>query len=57
MVIVEKPNGKLRICLDSSDLNKATKGHHHLLPTIEEILSKLSNRKVFTTLDASCEYW
>ena len=56
MVIVDKPNGKLRICLDSSDLNKATKGHHHLLPTTEEILSKLSNRKVFTTLDASCEY-
>ena len=29
MVIVEKPNGKLRICLDLSDLNKATKRHHH----------------------------
>ena len=24
MVIVEKPDGKLRICLDPSDLNKAT---------------------------------
>ena len=56
MVILEKPNGKLRICLDPSDLNKATKRHHHLLTT-EEILSKLSNAKVFTKLDASCGYW
>ena len=57
MVIVEKPSGKLRICLDPSDLNKATKRHHHHLPTTEEILSKLSKRKVFTKLDASCVYW
>ena len=46
MVIVEKPDGKLRIFLDSSDLNKATKHHHHNLPTTEEILSKLFNGKV-----------
>ena len=46
MVIVEKPNGKLKICPDPSDLNKATKRHHHHLPTTEQILSKLSNGKV-----------
>ena len=57
MVIVKKPNGKLRICLDPSDLNKATKCHHHHLPTTEEILSKLSNGKVVTKLDPSCGYW
>ena len=58
MVIVEKPNSKLRICLDPSDLNKANKcHHHHHLPTTEEILSKLSNGKVVTRLDASCRYW
>ena len=57
MVIGEKPNGKLRICLDPYDLNKATKRYHHDLPTTEEILSKLSNGKVFTKLDASCGYW
>ena len=46
---------KSRICLDLSDLNKATKCHHHL-PTTGEILSKLSNRNAFTKLDASCGY-
>ena len=46
---------KSRICLDLSDLNKATKRHHHL-PTTGEILSKLSNRNAFTKLDAGCGY-
>ena len=48
MVAVDKPNGKLGICLGLSDLNKATKRHHHHLPTTEEILSKLSNGNIFT---------
>ena len=57
VVIVERPNGKLRICLDPSDLNKATKRYHYHLATTEEILSKLSNGKIFTKLDASCGCW
>ena len=57
MVIVQKANGKLRICLDPSNLNKVTKCHPLHLPTTEEILFKLSNGKVFTKLDASCGYW
>ena len=57
MVIVEKPNGKLRIFLDPSDLSKVTKCYHHHVSTTEEILFKLSNGKVFTKLDASCGYW
>ena len=28
MVVVEKPNGKLRICLDPGPLNKAIKREH-----------------------------
>ena len=51
MVIVEKQNGKLRSFLDPSDLSKATKHNHHHLPTTDEILSKLSNGKVFTKVD------
>ena len=37
MAIVEKPDGSLRICLDPRHLNKATKGEHLQLPTIEDI--------------------
>jgi len=37
MAIVEKPGGSLRICLDPRHLNKAIKGEHFQLPTIEDI--------------------
>ena len=51
MVIMSKP-GKLRICLDPRDLNKVIQRPKYQMPTLEEILPKLSKAKVFTTLDA-----
>ena len=57
LVIVEKPNGILRVCLDPSDLNQAIKRHHLQLPTTDEILSQLSGACYFTKLDASNGYW
>ncbi|CAB4031928.1 Hypothetical predicted protein [Paramuricea clavata] len=51
MVVVAKPN-KIRICLDPKDLNKALKKPKYQMPTLEEMLPKLSKAKVFTTLDA-----
>ena len=51
MVVVAKP-GKIRICLDPKDLNKGIRRPKYQLPTLEEVLSKLSKAKVFTTLDA-----
>ena len=53
LVIVEKPNGKLRICLDPKDLNRAIKRHHLKLPTAEEIFANMKDAKYFTKLDAS----
>lgn len=38
LVIVKKPNGSLRICMDPSDLNKAIQRSHYPLPTIEDII-------------------
>ncbi|KAL1448044.1 hypothetical protein WDU94_012311 [Cyamophila willieti] len=51
LVLVEKPNGDLRICLDPIDLNKVIKREHYLIPTLEEIKSKLSGKKFFSVLD------
>ena len=51
MVVVAKPN-KIRICLDPKDLNKALKKPKYQMPTLEELLPKLNNAKVFSTLDA-----
>ena len=51
MVIVAK-SGKIRICLDPRDLNKALKRPKYQMPTLEEILPRLAKAKVFSTLDA-----
>ena len=53
IVIVEKPDGNLRICLDPKDLNRAVKREHFQLPTSTEITSKLTGAKVFSKLDAT----
>ncbi|CAI9731719.1 Hypothetical predicted protein [Octopus vulgaris] len=57
IVIKEKPNGTLRICLDPRDLNKALKREHHPIPTLEEITPSLAGSKLFSKLDASNGYW
>ncbi|XP_033731746.1 uncharacterized protein K02A2.6-like [Pecten maximus] len=57
MVLVEKPNGKLRICLDPKDLNGAIKREHFPLPTSDEVSSRLSGAKFFSKLDASSGFW
>lgn len=36
MVIVQKPSGELRVCIDPKPLNKALKRNHYPLPTIED---------------------
>ena len=57
IVAVRKPSGKLRICLDPQDLNRALKRPHYPMPTVEEILPHLSNAKVFSILDAKDGFW
>ena len=57
LVIREKPNGDLRICLDPTDLNKAMKRPHYPTPTVEEIAPKFAGAKIFSKLDAKDGYW
>ena len=56
-VLVTKPNGKLRVCLDPRNLNNAIKREHFKLPTREEIVAKFADAKVFSKLDASTGFW
>ena len=51
MVVVAKP-GKIRICLDPQELNKAIQRPKYQMPTLEELLPKLCEAKIFSTLDA-----
>ena len=57
MVCVEKRNGDIRVCIDLPDLNCAIVHDHVLLPTAEEIMSKMAGAKIFSTFDASAGYW
>ena len=48
MLVKEKPNGKLRICIDPSQtINKTIKRPKYTIPTIEEKLPLLTKAKVF----------
>ena len=51
LVVTEKPNGKLRVCIDPQHLNRALKRSHYQLPVIEDILPKLTDVKVFSKED------
>ena len=46
-VVVPKANGKLRICLNPKDLNRAILREHYPLPTIEDVATRLYGAKIF----------
>ena len=57
MVAVSKKNGKLRICLDPKDLNRAIQRENYQLPTVEDIATRLHGAKVFTVMDVRNGFW
>ena len=58
LVVVEKPQtGKLKVCLDPRDLNKAIQRPHYLLPTLDDVTTKLAGARYFSVLDARSGYW
>jgi transposase InsO family protein len=57
VVYTRKSSGRLRVCLDPKDLNKAIKRPHYKTPTLEEITHKFAGATVFSKLDARHGYW
>ncbi|GBP14486.1 Uncharacterized protein K02A2.6 [Eumeta japonica] len=56
MVIV-KQKGKIRICIDPSDVNKNILRRHFPLTTIEEISADIQGSKFFALLDCTKGFW
>ena len=56
IVIVPKPNGKVRLCGDLTILNLSVKREIHPLPSVDHILGKLGHSKVFSKLDANSAF-
>jgi len=57
LVIGDKPNNTLRLCLDSPDLNKAIEREDFKPPSFETISNTLNGCKVFSVADMSNCYW
>jgi hypothetical protein len=57
LVMPEKKDGSLRLCLDPRDLNKAIMREHYKMPTAEDVASQLHGKKIFTILDETNGFW
>ena len=57
IVPVLKPNGKVRICVELTELNKAVQREVHPMPSVDESLAKLGNSKMFSKRDANSGFW
>ncbi|GBM84853.1 Transposon Ty3-I Gag-Pol polyprotein [Araneus ventricosus] len=57
LVIVEKPNGNLRLCLDPRDRNKVIKREHYQIPSADDIISRLEGKKIFSVVDLKDGFW
>lgn len=57
IVGVRKPNGKLRLCLDSRRLNAVSKTDAFPLPYISRILGRLRGTKYLSSIDLSDAFW
>jgi len=57
IVVVPKPNGNLRICVNLTKLNKNVRRERHILPSVDHTLAQLTGATIFTKLDANAGFW
>ena len=57
MVPVLKPDGRVRICVDLTQLNQALRRQTHPMMSVDESLANLGKSKIFTKLDANSSFW
>ena len=57
LLIIEKKDHSLRLCLDPKDLNRAIKREHHVIPTLTDVASQLYGKRIFTIIDMKDGFW
>ena len=56
IILVKKMNGKWRICIDFTDLNKTCPKDSFLLPRIDQLVDSTAGHKLLTFMDAFSRY-
>ncbi|KAL8093495.1 hypothetical protein AgCh_035391 [Apium graveolens] len=56
VVVVKKSNGKWRMCVDYTDLNKACPKDHYPLPNIDQLIDATAGYEVLSFLDTFSGY-
>jgi hypothetical protein len=57
LLVVEKKNKTLRLCLDPRDLNQYIKREHFLIPTCDDVIAHLHGKKLYTVIDMKDSFW
>ena len=57
VVIVPKPDGTIRFCVDYRKLNSVTKMDAYPIPRTEQMLEKIATAKFISTIDLTKGYW
>ena len=57
LLIEEKCDGSIQVSLDPRDLNIAIKREHHKITALDNIISKLSGKSIFTVIDMKDDFY
>ena len=57
LVLVRKPNGKLRVCLDPRTINKALRFNVHNARTFQDVTSSIRKVTKVSKIDANSGFW
>lgn len=56
IVVVDKPDGTVRLCIDSKVPNKAIKRERHPMPTVDDLIVELNGSQWFSRIDLNKGY-
>ncbi|XP_058876949.1 uncharacterized protein LOC131731694 [Acipenser ruthenus] len=57
VVMVTKPDGSIRFCIDFRKLNAVSKFDAYPMPRVDELLERVGNARYISTLDLTKGYW